>query len=65
MINKIQIKGCCGCTACKSICPQNAIQMKQNKEGFFILLSMKIIVLNVVFVQKFVKKLLRLLQIIQ
>ncbi|NZA40105.1 Coenzyme F420 hydrogenase/dehydrogenase, beta subunit C-terminal domain [Eubacterium callanderi] len=35
MINKIQIKECCGCTACKSICPQNAIQMKQNKEGFF------------------------------
>lgn len=35
MINEKQIKECCGCTACESICTQNAIQMKQNKEGFF------------------------------
>ena len=25
---------CCACTACKSICPQNAIEMKEDEEGF-------------------------------
>ena len=25
---------CCGCTACKSICPQNAISMEEDEEGF-------------------------------
>ncbi len=25
---------CCGCTACFSICPQNAIVMKEDSEGF-------------------------------
>lgn len=25
---------CCGCTACKSICPKNAITMQQDEEGF-------------------------------
>ena len=25
---------CCGCTACKSICPQKAIEMKEDEEGF-------------------------------
>ena len=25
---------CCGCTACSSICPKNAIVMKQDEEGF-------------------------------
>lgn len=25
---------CCGCTACKSICPQKAIKMIEDKEGF-------------------------------
>lgn len=25
---------CCGCTACKSICPQNAIKMIEDNEGF-------------------------------
>ncbi len=25
---------CCGCTACKSICPKDAITMKPNKKGF-------------------------------
>lgn len=25
---------CCGCTACKSICPKSAITMKQEEEGF-------------------------------
>lgn len=25
---------CCGCTACKSICPKNAISMQVDNEGF-------------------------------
>lgn len=25
---------CCGCTACYAICPQNAIHMKKDEEGF-------------------------------
>lgn len=25
---------CCGCTACKSICPKKAISMKEDEEGF-------------------------------
>ena len=25
---------CCGCGACKSICPRNAIEMKEDSEGF-------------------------------
>lgn len=25
---------CCGCSACFSICPVNAITMKQDEEGF-------------------------------
>ena len=25
---------CCGCTACKSICPKNAIEMREDEEGF-------------------------------
>lgn len=25
---------CCGCTACLAICPQNAITMKEDEEGF-------------------------------
>lgn len=27
-------KECCGCTACMAVCPQNAISMKENDEGF-------------------------------
>ena len=27
-------KNCCGCTACANICPKNAIEMKDDKEGF-------------------------------
>jgi len=26
---------CCGCSACKQICPQKCIDMKQDNEGFF------------------------------
>ena len=29
-----EIKGCCGCTACFSICPKGAIKMKPDNEGF-------------------------------
>lgn len=25
---------CCGCTACYAICPQNAITMEPDEEGF-------------------------------
>lgn len=25
---------CCGCTACYAICPQNAITMESDEEGF-------------------------------
>lgn len=32
---EVDIKeNCCGCTACKNICPANAIEMKEDKEGF-------------------------------
>ena len=27
-------KDCCGCTACCSICPQGAITMQEDSEGF-------------------------------
>ena len=26
---------CCGCAACYSICPQNAITMLEDEEGFY------------------------------
>ena len=26
---------CCGCSACFSICPQNAIVMNMDEEGFY------------------------------
>lgn len=26
---------CCGCTACYAICPQEAIMMVEDEEGFF------------------------------
>ena len=35
-MNKVVEKHLCtGCTACKSICPKNAIEMKKDQEGFF------------------------------
>lgn len=34
MINIINKSECTGCTACKSICPQKCIEMKQDEEGF-------------------------------
>ena len=30
----IEKKCSCGCTACFAVCPQNAITMKPDKEGF-------------------------------
>lgn len=34
MINVNSKKDCCGCEACYNICPQNAIQMSSDSEGF-------------------------------
>lgn len=33
-INITSKEDCCGCTACASICPKNAITMKEDNEGF-------------------------------
>lgn len=30
----VEKENCCGCSACFSICPANAIQMMPDKEGF-------------------------------
>ncbi|MDY0339631.1 MAG: 4Fe-4S binding protein [Coriobacteriia bacterium] len=29
-----EASGCCGCTACKAVCPQDAIAMVTDIEGF-------------------------------
>lgn len=35
IFNNKDFKGsCCGCTACANICPNSAITMKEDKEGF-------------------------------
>lgn len=34
MLPNIPVKNCCGCTACYSICPKNAIEMIPDSEGF-------------------------------
>ena len=34
MLELINKANCCGCTACKSICPKNAIKMQEDEEGF-------------------------------
>lgn len=34
MIEIRKKKDCCGCTACKNICPQKCIKMKEDEEGF-------------------------------
>ena len=34
-INIENDKDCCGCRACENICPQNAITMEKNQEGFY------------------------------
>lgn len=31
----IEKKDCCGCSACYSVCPSNAISMEEDSEGFF------------------------------
>ena len=33
-IDKSNREKCCGCTACMNICPTNAIEMKEDEEGF-------------------------------
>ena len=35
MIDKNIGKNCTGCTACRNICPKNAITMREDREGFF------------------------------
>ena len=32
--NNIKISSCTGCAACANICPNGAISMKENEEGF-------------------------------
>ena len=34
MIELKKLEDCCGCTACYSICPVNAISMNRDCEGF-------------------------------
>lgn len=34
MINIIDKKKCCGCTACENVCPQKCIKMIEDREGF-------------------------------
>lgn len=34
MISITQKSECCGCSACKSICPKKCIQMREDEEGF-------------------------------
>lgn len=40
MENRVELfeseKDCCGCTACVSICPKNAIMMNENRKGFLV-----------------------------
>lgn len=39
-------KECVGCTTCQQVCPQNCISFLPDREGFFILVSMKSFVSN-------------------
>ena len=34
MLELINKANCCGCTACKSICPKNAIKMQEDGEKY-------------------------------
>lgn len=34
MIDTLNKKDCCGCHACMSVCPRNAIKMREDREGF-------------------------------
>lgn len=34
ILNFIDNKKCCGCGACKEICPRKAIKMNEDSEGF-------------------------------
>lgn len=33
-VDENQKNKCCGCTACASVCPKNAIEMVEDNEGF-------------------------------
>ncbi len=35
MIDKIPVDDCCGCEACRQICPVKCIDMIEDEEGFF------------------------------
>ena len=35
MIDLKRKEDCCGCAACRDKCPTQAIQMKEDEEGFF------------------------------
>lgn len=47
-------KTCCGCSACASICPKGAIEMKPDDQVSFILLLIQICVFPVVHVKRYV-----------
>ena len=34
MIEIIEKKNCCGCGACKAVCPTKAIKMQEDEQGF-------------------------------
>lgn len=34
-VSSVSKKNCCGCSACFSICPKKAIEMKKDSQGFF------------------------------
>ena len=54
MIDILDKKKCCGCSACVSICPKQCISMKIDEEGLHIQRLIKIYVLNVVCVKRLV-----------
>ena len=45
---------CCGCTACMSICPNDAITMVADEEGFYTRISMMIYATNVSYAYRYV-----------
>lgn len=53
-INETNKKHCCGCTACESVCHKKCISMQTDNEDLNIRLSIKLNVLTVAFVKRFV-----------
>ena len=47
-------RDCCGCTACMSICPNDAITMVADEEGFYTRISMMIYATNVSYAYRYV-----------